>query len=282
MKEPVRSLVSKSYERSQGIWVRLARYGILINKIVYLVSFVGNGGKFIIGYKAMIMDMTFLYHIGYIVTSVLGLFVHEFFYSILELGYDFLAHFKQKLCRQQKKGTLYALFDLIYREETLFNVIKSVTRNGRSILLTAVLALILVYLFSIVGFLFLKDDFILDVERLPSSKTSESALEDAYPKIGDCMPLTTGVLPTGRERSSLKLPWQVYVVLKAGMFAANNGLFKVWRLFEGEKWREYLVEMLIVIDDMLKSEKNVSDENVAIGLDSMMVLRCAWVMFCTT
>lgn len=61
------------------------------------------------------------------------------------------------------------LFDLIYREETLFNVIKSVTRNGRSILLTALLALILVYLFSIVGFLFLKDDFILEVDRLPSN-----------------------------------------------------------------------------------------------------------------
>lgn len=59
---------------------------------------------------------------------------------------------------------------MIYREETLFNVIKSVTRNGRSILLTALLALILVYLFSIVGFLFLKDDFILEVDRLPASK----------------------------------------------------------------------------------------------------------------
>lgn len=52
----------------------------------------------------------------------------------------------------------------------MFNVIKSVTRNGRSILLTALLALILVYLFSIVGFLFLKDDFILEVDRLPDSK----------------------------------------------------------------------------------------------------------------
>ncbi|XP_069797807.1 inositol 1,4,5-trisphosphate-gated calcium channel ITPR3 isoform X2 [Narcine bancroftii] len=132
-----------------GIGYTLTTLGLLnlINKIVYLVSFVGNGGKFIIGYKAMIMDMEFLYHIGYILTSVLGLFVHEFFYSIL-------------------------LFDLIYREETLFNVIKSVTRNGRSILLTAVLALILVYLFSIVGFLFLKDDFILEVDRLPNSKPS--------------------------------------------------------------------------------------------------------------
>ena len=60
------------------------------------------------------------------------------------------------------------LFDLVYREETLLNVIKSVTRNGRSIILTAVLALILVYLFSIVGYLFFKDDFILEVDRLPN------------------------------------------------------------------------------------------------------------------
>ncbi|NWJ12189.1 ITPR3 protein, partial [Crypturellus undulatus] len=115
------------------------------------VSFVGNRGTFIRGYKAMIMDVEFLYHVGYILTSVLGLFVHELFYSIL-------------------------LFDLIYREETLFNVIKSVTRNGRSILLTALLALILVYLFSIVGFLFLKDDFILEVDRLPDGKAKGSVL----------------------------------------------------------------------------------------------------------
>ncbi|XP_028652407.1 inositol 1,4,5-trisphosphate receptor type 3 [Erpetoichthys calabaricus] len=113
----------------------------LINKIVFVVSFVGNRGTFIRGYKAMIMDMEFLYHVGYVFTSMMGLFVHEFFYSIL-------------------------LFDLIYREETLFNVIKSVTRNGRSILLTALLALILVYLFSIVGFLCFKDDFILEIDHL--------------------------------------------------------------------------------------------------------------------
>lgn len=123
----------------------------LTNKIVFVVSFVGNRGTFIRGYKAMVMDVEFLYHVGYILTSVLGLFAHELFYSIL-------------------------LFDLIYREETLFNVIKSVTRNGRSILLTALLALILVYLFSIVGFLFLKDDFILEVDRLPSNHSRASPL----------------------------------------------------------------------------------------------------------
>ncbi|KAG5830491.1 hypothetical protein ANANG_G00311190 [Anguilla anguilla] len=113
----------------------------LLNKMVFLVSFVGNRGTFTRGYKAVVMDMAFLYHVTYVIVCMLGLFLHEFFYSFL-------------------------LLDLVYREETLLNVIKSVTRNGRSIILTAVLALILVYLFSIVGFLFLKDDFRMEVDRL--------------------------------------------------------------------------------------------------------------------
>lgn len=52
----------------------------------------------------------------------------------------------------------------MYREETLLNVIRSVTRNGRSIILTAVLALILVYMFSIIGYMFFKDDFLVSVD----------------------------------------------------------------------------------------------------------------------
>ena len=53
---------------------------------------------------------------------------------------------------------------MIFREETLLNVIRSVTRNGRSIILTAILALILVYMFSLVAFLFLKDDFLVETD----------------------------------------------------------------------------------------------------------------------
>uniref|UniRef100_A0A7N8X7Y2 Inositol 1,4,5-trisphosphate receptor n=1 Tax=Mastacembelus armatus TaxID=205130 RepID=A0A7N8X7Y2_9TELE len=115
----------------------------LCNKVIFLMSFVGNRGTFTRGYKAMIMDVEFLYHLLYLIICTLGVFVHVFFYSLL-------------------------LFDLVYREETLLNVIKSVTRNGRSIVLTAVLALILVYLFSIVGYIFFKDDFILAVDRIPN------------------------------------------------------------------------------------------------------------------
>lgn len=59
----------------------------------------------------------------------------------------------------------------------MLNVIKSVTRNGRSIVLTAVLALILVYLFSIVGYIFFKDDFILEVDHIPNTTMSEERLQ---------------------------------------------------------------------------------------------------------
>uniref|UniRef100_A0A673APG1 Inositol 1,4,5-trisphosphate receptor n=1 Tax=Sphaeramia orbicularis TaxID=375764 RepID=A0A673APG1_9TELE len=133
----------------------------LINKVVFVVSFVGNNGTFIMGYKAMVMDVEFLYHLAYVLTSTLGLFVHELFYSIL-------------------------LFDLIYREETLFNVIKSVTRNGRSILLTALLALILVYLFSIVGFLCLKEDFIMEVDPLPQIAAAAQPSEASQDFLKSC------------------------------------------------------------------------------------------------
>ncbi|XP_075458961.1 inositol 1,4,5-trisphosphate-gated calcium channel ITPR2 isoform X3 [Ascaphus truei] len=137
----------------------------LWNKVVFLVSFVGNRGTFTRGYRAVVMDMAFLYHVVYVIVCMLGLFVHEFFYSFL-------------------------LFDLVYREETLLNVIKSVTRNGRSIILTAVLALILVYLFSIIGFLFLKDDFIMEVDRLkirsPDLGNSEIRTSPLTATMGTC------------------------------------------------------------------------------------------------
>jgi hypothetical protein len=56
------------------------------------------------------------------------------------------------------------LLDVVYREETLLNVIRCVTKNAKSVLLTAVFAVILIYLFSICGFLFLQNDFIMEVD----------------------------------------------------------------------------------------------------------------------
>uniref|UniRef100_A0AAY5EEB9 Inositol 1,4,5-trisphosphate receptor, type 1a n=1 Tax=Electrophorus electricus TaxID=8005 RepID=A0AAY5EEB9_ELEEL len=131
---------------SLGLQHMLSLLGVfnVCNKIVFLLSFVGNRGTFTRGYRAMVMDREFLFHLLYLLICTLGLCGHVFFYSLL-------------------------LFDLVNREETLLNVIKSVTRNGRSIVLTAVLGLILVYLFSIVGYIFFKNDFILEVDRISNS-----------------------------------------------------------------------------------------------------------------
>uniref|UniRef100_A0A673IWR2 Inositol 1,4,5-trisphosphate receptor n=1 Tax=Sinocyclocheilus rhinocerous TaxID=307959 RepID=A0A673IWR2_9TELE len=167
------------------------------NKVIFLMSFVGNRGTFTRGYKAMIMDVEFLYHLLYLIICSLGVFVHVFFYSLL-------------------------LFDLIYREETLLNVIKSVTRNGRSIVLTAVLALILVYLFSIVGYIIFKDDFILTVDRI-SNKT----LEQSASKMGEFLAgavcrkeenlQSTAVVIEDKERTCDSLLMCIVTVLSHGL-----------------------------------------------------------------
>lgn len=56
------------------------------------------------------------------------------------------------------------MIDVLLQEETLLNVVRSVTRNWRSIIITAILALVLVYFFSIVGFVFFKEDFLIETE----------------------------------------------------------------------------------------------------------------------
>eukprot|EP00061_Rhincodon_typus_P012042 g37502.t1 len=75
----------------------------------------------------------------------------------------------------------------------------------------------------------------------------KSALEDIYPKIQE-------VALTGLHSVV------VDVVLNAESFGVNNGLFKVWQLFESEKWRhgEDSGKVLFVIDNALKAVKNIA------------------------
>ena len=80
-----------------------------------------------------------------------------------------------KLCIQRSIQILFfsvLLFEMVKREETLLNVMQSVTKNIRSILFTALLAIILVYLFSIVGFVFFQEDFLIEAEDLPSAPST--------------------------------------------------------------------------------------------------------------
>ncbi|CAB4017715.1 inositol 1,4,5-trisphosphate receptor-like, partial [Paramuricea clavata] len=141
---------------SIGLEFTLLLLGIvnLLAKGVFLVGFIGNKGTFQYGAARILTDKDLLFHLCYFGFCVVGLCINELFYSVL-------------------------LLDIVLREETLINVVRSVTRNGRSIILTALLALILVYLFSIVGFLFLKDDFLVDAEpRLPRIVDSGGPSDD--------------------------------------------------------------------------------------------------------
>ncbi|KAL6077190.1 Inositol 1,4,5-trisphosphate receptor type 1, variant 2 [Balamuthia mandrillaris] len=56
----------------------------------------------------------------------------------------------------------FQLLDVIARSELLKYVIKSVTLNGKSIVLTAILAGIVIYIYTIMGFLFFRNKFLQD------------------------------------------------------------------------------------------------------------------------
>nr|Q8WSR4.1 RecName: Full=Inositol 1,4,5-trisphosphate receptor; Short=ApIP3R [Patiria pectinifera]BAB84088.1 inositol 1,4,5-trisphosphate receptor [Patiria pectinifera] len=144
----------------------------IFNKCIFILSFLGNCGLLYKGVRGIFTDMEVLYHILYLIICFLGLFVHEFFYSLL-------------------------LLDVVYQEDTLINVIHSVTRNWRSIAFTALLALILVYLFSIVGYLFLQDDFVYEVNPLRPAIATATATN----KTGTSppMPLPPESCPAGLE-----------------------------------------------------------------------------------
>jgi inositol 1,4,5-triphosphate receptor type 1 len=113
-------------------------------KSLHIVSHQCRSGMFRRPTSELIMDGEFLYHIFFGLFCIAGLLIHPFAYSIL-------------------------LFDVAYREETLMNVIRSVTRNGRSIILTAILGIILCYLFSIVGYVYFRNDFVVDVDSINSN-----------------------------------------------------------------------------------------------------------------
>ena len=112
----------------------------------------GNQGTFNKNIGQSIFDRNLFLEISYLVLCISGLSVHPFFFSLL---------------------TLFVMKD----EETLLNVMKSVTKNAKSILLTAVFAVILVYIFAFIGFIFFRDDFIIEAEGLPEIESQTSAAD---------------------------------------------------------------------------------------------------------
>eukprot|EP00753_Platysulcus_tardus_P010959 PLAT3172.1.p1 GENE.PLAT3172.1~~PLAT3172.1.p1 ORF type:complete len:3198 (-),score=1828.26 PLAT3172.1:113-9706(-) len=77
---------------------------------------------------------TVLYYSFYIVFTFMGNLVHPLFFS-------------------------YHLLDLVYRFETLRNVLRAITYNGKQLVLTSALAFVIIYFYTILGFLFFRPTF---------------------------------------------------------------------------------------------------------------------------
>lgn len=140
------------------------RWFQVLFKLVHLISIIGNQGTLTKNVKQIVTNVELLYHVCYLIFCFLAICMHPFFFSVLVRS---IAAMNSTYCDRNNSTSKHCsqLFDVVYREETLLNVIRSVTRNGRSIILTAVLALILVYMFSIIGFMFFRDDFLVSVDE---------------------------------------------------------------------------------------------------------------------
>ena len=82
-----------------------------------------------ISFTFLLSNSTFKYFLVYILLSVLGLRISPIFYS-------------------------FHLLDVINRFATLKNVIQSVTTNKNQLLMTGMLGIIIIYIFSVFGFTF--------------------------------------------------------------------------------------------------------------------------------
>jgi len=54
----------------------------VLNGVILAISVMGNHGTFTKPLREIVKDFDFIYPIGYITISLLGLLVHEFFYSL--------------------------------------------------------------------------------------------------------------------------------------------------------------------------------------------------------
>ncbi len=55
----------------------------MVNNIIFVISVMGNRGTFTKSLKNILLDFEFAYHMGYMIVCMLGLCLHEFFYSLL-------------------------------------------------------------------------------------------------------------------------------------------------------------------------------------------------------
>lgn len=59
------------------------QYLQVIFKGIHLISIMGNSGTFNKPVKQIILDTELIYHVGYLILCILGVFMHPFFFSVL-------------------------------------------------------------------------------------------------------------------------------------------------------------------------------------------------------
>ena len=82
----------------------------------------------------LVSEPSFLALLGMVITSILGVVVSPLFLTV-------------------------HLFSIVSGSTVLQSVIRSITKNGKSLLLTGLLAVFVIYMFSVIGFLFFQDSF---------------------------------------------------------------------------------------------------------------------------
>jgi hypothetical protein len=106
-----------------------------------------NWKNLIVSLYFFVTNSQLIYHVIYVIFAFLGVWY-------LPHGPYFFA---------------FHLLDIVVRNELLREVIKSVTLNGKSILLTALLAIVVVYIYAIFGFLFFRSAFVRDDQQICES-----------------------------------------------------------------------------------------------------------------
>ena len=85
-------------------------------------------------YLKIFLDWENIYNMGYLFISIIAFAVHPLIYSLL-------------------------LLDFVKRSEDLKNVIRAVTLNYKQLIKTLILGLIIIYLYSIIGFVNFRESF---------------------------------------------------------------------------------------------------------------------------
>ena len=124
--------------------------------IMHLMSVLINNGIVNKQAQEIAFESDVLYHGGYLLVCTLGFLVNPLFYPFLLPP------------------------SLIRREETLRNVIKSVTKNAYSILMTGFLGLIIILLYTIVVYLFFSHDFVIDMDDGSAYRPCLGTLWECY------------------------------------------------------------------------------------------------------